>query len=142
MRAMSDMNYEFLWNELKLYIREHLRVLTKIKELHTFYDIPVIPEDDGAIEMAEKTIEFIEDAERNRESRGMNYEKLWSLLWNVILAECVSNLITSMQKANDNEVRQHAVGAKDAQTAILDQMKTIEKEMTTAGQDDGQKVQD
>lgn len=138
---MSDMDYEFSWNDLKEYIREHLRVLTKIKDLHTFYDIPVLPEDDGAIEMAEKTIAFIEDAEQNRESRGMNYKELWAALWNCVLNDCVSNLITS-RKANDNEVRQHAAGAKDAQTAILDQMKTMEKKMTTVGLDDDQQAQD
>lgn len=139
---MSDMDYDLSWNKLKEDIREHLRALTEIKDVNTSYDSPIAPEDDGAIEALERSIELIEDAEQNRESRGMNYKELWAALWNCVLNDCVSNLITSMRKANDNEVRQHAAGAKDAQTAILDQMKTMEKEMTTVSQDDGQSAQD
>lgn len=139
---MSDTDYEFSWNELKLYIRERLCFLPEVKDSGVLNDPHLAPEEDGAIEALERSIELIEDAEQNRESRGMNYKELWAALWNCVLNDCVSNLITSMRKANDNEVRQHAAGAKDAQTAILDQMKTMEKEMTTAGQDDGQKVQD
>lgn len=131
------MDYEFLWNKLKECIREHLCALTNVKDVNTFY-----PEDDGAIEMTEKTIAFIEDAERNRESSGMNYEKLWHLLWDFLSANSAHNLILSMLNVNNNEARLHLAGAQSMTIRIREQMKTMEKEMTTAGQDDGQKAQD
>lgn len=134
---MSDMNYEFLWNKLKEDIREHLLALTEIKDVKTFY-----PEDDGAMEMMEKTIAFIEDAERNRESSGMNYDKLWHSLFNFLNANNAHNLILSVWSVNNKEVRLHAAGARSMTIRIREQMKTIEKEMTTAGQGDDQQAQD
>ncbi len=133
----SDMDYEFLWNKLKECIREHLCALTNVKDVNTFY-----PEDDGAIEMTEKTIAFIEDAERNRESSGRNYEKLWHLLWDFLSANSAHNLILSMLNVNNNEARLHLAGARSMTIRIREQMKTMEKEMTTAGQGDGQSAQD
>lgn len=127
---MSDMNYEEAWNALKEYIREHLRVLTKIKDLHTFYDIPVVPEDDGAIEMAEKTVAFIEDAERDRESSDMNCYALWSSLRGFLTLNYVTDSAMYMCSEVDSEERLHAAGAMDAATAILEQMEMIKKEMT------------
>lgn len=124
---MSDMDYEFLWNKLKEYIPEHLRVLTKIKDLRTFYDIPVVTEDDGAIEMAEKTVAFIEDAERNRESRGMNRYGLWSSLRSFLILNYVTDSAMYMWSEVYSEERLHAAGAMDAATAILEQMEMIKK---------------
>lgn len=127
------MDYKFLWNKLKECIREHLCALTNIKDVNTFY-----PEDDGAMEMMEKTIAFIEDAERNRESSGMNYDKLWYSLFNFLNANSAHNLILSVWSVNNNEARLHAAGARSMTIGIRKQMKTMEKEMTTVGQDDGQ----
>lgn len=139
---MSDTDYEFSWNELKLYIRERLCFLPEVKDSGVLNDPHLAPEEDGAIEALERSIELIEDAEQNRESRGMNYEKLWHLLWDFLSANSANNLILSMLNVNNNEARLHLAGARSMTIRIREQMKTMEKEMTTVGQDDGQKVQD
>lgn len=136
------MDYEKALNELKVYIRERLYFLTEIKESNTFYGPPFAPEYDDAIEMMEKSSAFIEDAERNRESSGMNYEELWTSLWDFLLQDCTANLLISLSSVTDDEDRLHANGKKSMATTILNQMATIRYEMATAGEDDGQSAQD
>ena len=136
------MDYKEAWNDLNGYIRERLRYLTRVKDSGVFSDSPLAPADDGVIEMRKKTIAFIEDAERNRKSRGMNYKELWSSLRGFLTLNRVTNSVISMWSEVDSEERLHANGAKSAATAILDQMEMIEKEMTTVRDDDGQSAQD
>lgn len=72
----------------------------------------------------------------------MDYEKTWKDLKRYIeILSGVSLRFAESEDVNDNE-RLRAEGGEIMGRKILKFMGKFEKEMTTAGKDDGQKVQD
>lgn len=72
----------------------------------------------------------------------MNYEKAWKVLKSQIgiLAGLSLHFAESEDKGDDERLK--AKGGKFVASQILKQMDRLENAMTTAGEDDGQKVQD
>lgn len=72
----------------------------------------------------------------------MNYEKAWDeLKWHLTQAMLHSHHFAESEKRDADE-RLKAQGGDIIARVTLCYMSKIEKEMTTAGEDDGQKVQD
>lgn len=72
----------------------------------------------------------------------MDYEKAWKDLKMRIDISRWESLRCAESEDNKDNVRRYAKGGEIMAETILEYMSDVEKEMTTAGQDDGQSAQD